>query len=97
MSCLSNVVVSVLVTEPSGRGFKAGRDDDFLRAIKIYCAPSFGGEVKSEAPRRNILRHFKNHLGSINKNTSQDQTDHFARSSYLVPDDSAGRTVREIW
>jgi hypothetical protein len=96
MSRLSDVVVSVLATEPSGRGFKAGRDDDFLRAIKIYSAPSFG-EVKPEAPRRNILRHLKNHLGSFNKNTSQDQTDHFARSSYLLPDESAGRIAREIW
>jgi hypothetical protein len=30
---LGGVVVSVLATEPTGRGFKPGRGDGFLRAI----------------------------------------------------------------
>jgi hypothetical protein len=48
-------VVSVLATEPKGRRIKAGRGNGFLKAINIQ--PSFGGEVKPEAPCFNILRH----------------------------------------
>jgi hypothetical protein len=33
-SRLGGVVVSVFVTGPKGRGFKLGRGDGFLRAIK---------------------------------------------------------------
>jgi hypothetical protein len=36
-------------------GFKTGRGDGFLKAIKIRSTPSFGGGVKTEAPRRKIL------------------------------------------
>jgi hypothetical protein len=43
-------VVSVLATGPKSRGFKPGRGDGFLRAIKIRSTPSFGGEVKREGP-----------------------------------------------
>jgi hypothetical protein len=43
------VVVSVLATESNGRGFKPGRGDGFLRAIKIRSTLSFGWEVKPEA------------------------------------------------
>jgi hypothetical protein len=39
---LGGVVVSVLVTGPKGRGFKTGRGDGFLRAIKIRSTPSIG-------------------------------------------------------
>jgi hypothetical protein len=49
-------VVSVLVTGPKGRGFKPGRGDGFLRAIKIRSTPSFGREVKLEVPCHKILR-----------------------------------------
>jgi hypothetical protein len=52
-------VVSVLSTGPKGRGFKHGRGDGFLRAIKIRSTPSFGWEVEPEAPCRKILRHVK--------------------------------------
>jgi hypothetical protein len=41
-------------------GFRPGRGSGFLRAIKIYSTPSFGGEVKPEAPYK-ILRHVRNH------------------------------------
>jgi hypothetical protein len=58
-SRLGGVVGSVLVTGPKGRGFKSGRGDGFLRAIKIRSTPSFGWEVKPEAPCRKILRHVK--------------------------------------
>jgi hypothetical protein len=56
---LGGVVVSVLSTGPKGRGFKPGRDDGFLRAIKNRITPSFGGEVKPEVPCRKILRNVK--------------------------------------
>jgi hypothetical protein len=55
-------VVSLLATGPKGRGFKLGRVDVFLRAIKIRCTPSFGWEVKPEVPRPKILRHVKDPL-----------------------------------
>jgi hypothetical protein len=51
-------VDSVLVTGPEGRGFKPGRGDGFVRAIKIHSTTSFGWE----APYRKILRHVKDPL-----------------------------------
>jgi hypothetical protein len=48
-------VVSVLAIGPKGCGFKPGRGDGFLRAIKIRSTPSFGWEVKPEVPCRKIL------------------------------------------
>jgi hypothetical protein len=53
--------VSVFVTGPKGHGFNPSRDDGFLRAIKIHSTPSFGWEVKREAPCR-ILRRLKTSL-----------------------------------
>jgi hypothetical protein len=50
-SRLGGVVISVLATGPKGRGFKP--------TIKICSIPSFGWEVKLEAPCRKILRHVK--------------------------------------
>jgi hypothetical protein len=41
------------------REFKQGRGDGFLRAAKICSTPSFGGEVKPEAPCHKILQHVK--------------------------------------
>jgi hypothetical protein len=41
-SRLGGVVVSVLATGPKGCGFKPGRGDGFLRAIKISSTSSFG-------------------------------------------------------
>jgi hypothetical protein len=55
-------VVSVLATGPKDRGFKPGRGDGFLRAIKMRSTPSFGWEVKPEVPCRKILRHVKDPL-----------------------------------
>jgi hypothetical protein len=52
-------VVSVLATEPKGRGFKSGRGGGYLMAIKICSTPSFGCEVKLDIPRRKISRHVK--------------------------------------
>jgi hypothetical protein len=58
--------VSVLVTGPKGHGFNPSRGYGFLRAIKIRSTPSFGWEVKLEAPCR-ILRRLKRslHLSQI--------------------------------
>jgi hypothetical protein len=54
--------VSVLAIGPKVRWFKPCRDVGFLRAIKVRSTPSFGGEVKPEAPCHNILRYVKNYL-----------------------------------
>jgi hypothetical protein len=62
-------MVSVLVNGPMVRGFKPGRGRGILRAIKIHSKPSFGEEVKPDAPCLKVLRHVKNQLGSVNKNT----------------------------
>jgi hypothetical protein len=56
---LGGVMVSVLVTGPNVSGFKPGRSDTFLRAIKIRSTPFFRREVKPLAPCRKILRHVK--------------------------------------
>jgi hypothetical protein len=42
-------MVSVLAIGSKVRGFKSGRGDGFLTAIKIRSAPFFGGKVKPEA------------------------------------------------
>jgi hypothetical protein len=47
-------VVSVLATGLTGRRFKPAQGDRFLRVIKIRSTPSFGWEVKPEAPCRKI-------------------------------------------
>jgi hypothetical protein len=59
---LGGEVVSVLATEPKGLGFKPGRGDGFLRAIKIRSTLSFVREVKPEVPCHKILRHVKDPL-----------------------------------
>jgi uncharacterized protein YcfJ len=61
-SCLGGIVVNVLATGPKGHGFKHGRGNGFLRAIKICSTPSFGWEVKSEVPCPKILWHVKDPL-----------------------------------
>jgi hypothetical protein len=55
-------MVSVLAVGPKVRGFKLGRRDVFLRAIKIRSTPSFGGELKPSAPCRKVLRYVRNHF-----------------------------------
>jgi hypothetical protein len=59
---LGGVVVSVLATGPEVLGFKPGRGDGFLRAIKIRSTTSFGWETKQEVPCPEILPHVKNPL-----------------------------------
>jgi hypothetical protein len=55
-------VDSVLANGLKDRGFKHGRDDGFLQAIKIGSTPSYGREVKPEVPCCEILRHVKDQL-----------------------------------
>jgi hypothetical protein len=59
---LGGVAVSVLATGPKGRGFKPGRGDGFLRAIKIRSTSSFRWDVKPEVPCRKILQNVKDPL-----------------------------------
>jgi hypothetical protein len=62
VSRLGGVVVSVLAIKPQDRGFKPGRGDGFLRAIKIRSTHFFGWKVKPEASCSKILRHVKDPL-----------------------------------
>jgi hypothetical protein len=63
---------------PKIRGFKPGREGGFLRSIEIRRTPSFVEEVKPENSCHKALRHVKkNHLGSMNKNTSKGQNSSF--------------------
>jgi hypothetical protein len=39
-----DTLVNVLAIEPKVRGFKPGRGDEFLMAIKIRCTSSFEGK-----------------------------------------------------
>jgi hypothetical protein len=84
----------VLTTWPKGRGFKPYRGDGFLRAIKFRSTPSFGWEIKAEAPCRKILRHVKSWRIS---GTDMKNSHLFVHSSYSLPDVSAGRIARELW
>jgi hypothetical protein len=69
-------MVSVFSIGPKGCWFKPGRGGGFLRVIKVCSTPFFREEVKLSAPCK-ILWHVRNHLGSMNKNTSQGQIQHF--------------------
>jgi hypothetical protein len=57
-SRLGDVMVSVLAIGPKVRGFKPGRGDGFLTAIKVRSTPSFGGVKASDACRK-LLRDVK--------------------------------------
>jgi hypothetical protein len=48
-----------LPLDPRVAGWNLADAIDFLRAIRIRSIPSFGWEVKPEAPCRKILRHVK--------------------------------------
>jgi hypothetical protein len=58
-------VVSVLATGPKGCRFKPSQGDGLLRAINIRSTPSFGWEVKPEAPCVKILWHVKDPLTQL--------------------------------
>jgi hypothetical protein len=61
-SRLGGETVSMLATGPKIRGFKPGRGDGFLRAIKIRSTPSFRGDVKPSATCGEIITACKNHF-----------------------------------
>jgi hypothetical protein len=61
-SHFGGVVISVFATGPRDRGFRLGRGDGFLRAIKIRSTPSLGWAVKVKVPCRKILLHVKDPL-----------------------------------
>jgi hypothetical protein len=75
--CLGGRVVSVLATGLKCRGFKPGRSDGYLRAIKIRSTPSFVQEIKPQALYRKILMHIKNPLTYL--------TYWYAKFSLLLP------------
>jgi hypothetical protein len=56
---LGGVMISMLGIGTKVCGFKPGRGDKLLKAIKIRSIPSFGGEVNTETPRRKILWYVK--------------------------------------
>jgi hypothetical protein len=54
---LGGLVVACLPLDPKFAGSNQVEDDGFLRAIKIRCATSFGGEVKPSVPCRKFIRY----------------------------------------
>jgi hypothetical protein len=77
------VAVSVLTTEPKGRGFKPGQ--------WIFK----GDKMKPEVPCRKILRHVKDPLTYLRYRYAKIHS--FAHFSNSLPDISAGRIARELW
>jgi hypothetical protein len=49
--------LSRLPLDPRFAGSNPAEDNGLFRAIKIHSTTSFGGEIKSSAPCRKILRH----------------------------------------
>jgi hypothetical protein len=86
-------MVSVLVIGPKVCGFKSGKGNGLLRAIKICSTPSFRGEVR---PMSQDFTACKKSLASMNNLQGQILIP-FAHSFCLLPDDSAGRIAREHW
>jgi hypothetical protein len=78
-------MVSVLAIGPNVEGFKPGG-----------VTPSFGGEVKPEAPCHKILWHVKD-LYKVRKGYFIDKIHHFLcpNAPDLLLDDSVGRIARE--
>jgi hypothetical protein len=88
-------MVSVLTTGPKVCGFEPGQGHGFLRAMKVRSTPSFGWEVKPEAPCRNILLHVKNSLNPTGMNRLNS---HFLRPPPTRSRDvSDGRTAEQYW
>jgi hypothetical protein len=61
-SHLGVLMVSKLAIRLKVCGFKPGRGDEFLRAIKIHSTPSLREEVKAGAPSHKSLWPINNHL-----------------------------------
>jgi hypothetical protein len=92
---LGAVVVSVLATGPKGRGFRPGRGDGFLRAIKIRSTPFFGWEVKPEVLCRNGMLKIPWDISytSMQNSHSSFSSSYLPKMSLLVglPESSGGR------
>jgi hypothetical protein len=93
------VLVSVLATGP-GRGFKSGRGDGFVRAIKVRSAPYFGWEVKPRIPCGKIFTTCKRSF-DVSKILNMRNSHSFVHSSYSLQmsllvelPESSGRRVR---
>jgi hypothetical protein len=88
-------VVSVLDIQTKVCGFKPGRGDGFLRAIKICDVPFFGGEVKPDAPCCKVLRHVKVTC-KCEQNLSKDKFSFLSPVSTAWYQMTAGRITREL-
>jgi hypothetical protein len=91
------VMVNVLAIGPNVRGFIHCRGDGLLGAIEIRSTPSFGREVKPEAPHCNILYHVKI-TSMYEQRYFEGQIHHFLPQVSLdfLLDGSAGRITREL-
>jgi hypothetical protein len=91
-------MIIVLAFETKIRGFKPGRGDGFLRAIKINSMPFFGGELKPSFPSRKVLQHVKITL-KYEQRYFEGQIYHFFRQvpSDLLLDGCSGMIARELW
>jgi hypothetical protein len=93
LSCLGGVTVNV-TNRPKVRRFKPSRGDVFLGAIKIFLRRA----SKAGGPMSKDFTACKNHLQVRTKILPKTIfIIPFARSSCLLPDDSAGRIGRELW
>jgi hypothetical protein len=92
-------MVRVLAIGPKVRGFRPGRGDGLLRAIKIRSTSSFGGRGSNiVGPMLLDCTAFKNHFWKFEKKYfARPNLSFFANSSCLVLDESAGRFARELW
>jgi hypothetical protein len=93
---LGGVVVTVLATGPKSRGFKPGRGDGFLRAIKIPQRNFL--RMGSKAERSHVARFYA--MLKIRwriSDTDMQNSHSFVQSSYSLPDVSACKTARELW
>jgi hypothetical protein len=86
-------MVSVLTLGPKIHLLNPGGGDEFLRAIKIRSTPSFGWEVKPEAPCYKILRNAKITCKYKQKYFSRPNSHSFLQFLLLRSDDFA----RDNW
>jgi hypothetical protein len=88
-------MVSVFDIQTKVCGFKPGRGYGFLRVIQICYVPSFGGEVKPEAPCCKVLRHVKVNC-KYERNLSKDKFSFLSPVSTAWYQMTAGRITREL-
>jgi hypothetical protein len=92
------VMASVLTIGTKVRGFKPGRGNVCLRAIKIRSTVSSGGEEKPQVSCDKILRHVNITWKVRTKILRKAKfIISFASPFCLLPDNSAGRIAEELW